>query len=85
MVIKISRKLAESCRTWGMKTLGCFRILQVAEDFAIMRSIIDAPRKYGLDIMETLAGTPEEFLAAIGIELPDWRESGQEEKIQGLN
>ena len=49
-----------------------------------MRSIIDAPRKNGLDVMEALAGTPEEFLAAIGIESPDWRESGQDEKIQGL-
>ena len=34
--------------------------------------------------MEVLAGTPEDFLAAIGIELPVWRESGQDEKIQGL-
>ena len=63
-----------------MKIPGCFRTLQGAEEFAIMRSIIDAPRKNGLDVMEVLAGTQEEFLAALGIELPDWRESGQDDK-----
>ena len=66
-----------------MKISGCFRTLQGAEDFAIMRSIIEV-RKNDLDIMEVLAGTPVEFLAAIGIELPDWWESGQDEKIQGI-
>ena len=54
-----------------MKISGYFRTLQGAEDFAIMRSIIDTTRKNGLDVMEVLAGPPEEFLAATGIELPD--------------
>ena len=54
-----------------MKISGCFRTLQGAEDFAIMRSIIDTARKNGLDVMEVLSGTPEQFLAAIGIALPD--------------
>ena len=64
-----------------MKISGCFRTPQGAEDFAIMRSIIDTARKNGLDVMEVLAGTPEQFLAAIGIELPDWWESDQNKKI----
>ena len=66
-----------------MKISGCFRTLQGAEDFAIIRSIIDTARKNGLDVMEVLAGTPEEFLAAIGIELPDWWGTIDEKK-QGI-
>ena len=60
-----------------MKISGCFRTLQGVEDIAIMRSIIDTARKYGLDVVEVLSGTPEQFLAAIGIELPDWWESAR--------
>ena len=66
-----------------MKISGCFRTLRGAEDFAIMRSIIDTARKNGLDVMEVLSGTPEQFLAAIGIPLPDWWESTQDKKKQG--
>ena len=66
-----------------MKISGCFRTLQGAEDFAIMRSIIDTARKNGLDVMEVLSGTPEQFLAAIGIPLPDWWESAQDKNKQG--
>ena len=35
-----------------MKISGCFRTLQGADDFAIMRSIIDTAHKYGMDVME---------------------------------
>ena len=59
-----------------MKVSGCFLTLQGAEDFGVMRSVIDAPRKNGLEVVEVLAGTPEKFLATIGIELPDWRIGG---------
>ena len=64
-----------------MKISGCFRTKRGAKDFAIMRAIIDTARKNGLDVMEVLAGTPEQFLAAIGIELPDWWKSDQDKKI----
>lgn len=40
-----------------------------------MRSIIDAPRKNGLDGMEAPVGTPERFRAVVGIALPGWRET----------
>ena len=66
-----------------MKISGCFRTLQGAEGFAIMRSIIDTARKNGLDVMEVLSGTPEQFLAATGIALPDCWKSAQGKNKQG--
>ena len=65
-----------------MKISGRFRNKRGAKDFAVMRAIIDTARKNGLDVMEVLAGTPEQFLAAIGIEFPDWQESDQDKKKQ---
>ena len=54
-----------------MKISGRFRTEQGAKDFAVMRSVVDTVRKNGLDVMEVLAGTLEQFLAAMGIEFPD--------------
>ena len=64
-----------------MKISACFRTLRGAEDFAFMRSIIDTARKNGLDVMEILSGTPEQFLAGIGIALPEWWESRRKEVV----
>ena len=35
-----------------MKISGCFQTLQGAEDFAIMRPIIDTAGKNGLDVLQ---------------------------------
>ena len=67
-----------------MNISGRFLTEQDAKDFAIMRSIIDTARKNGLDMMEVLSGRPEQFLAAVGIALPDWWESDQDMKIWGF-
>ena len=52
------------------KISGCFLTVRGAIEFAIIRLIIDTAHKNGLEVSGVLAGTPERFLAAIGIELP---------------
>ena len=48
-----------------------------------MRSIIEMARENGFDVMEVHSGTPEQFLAAIGIAFPDWRNSAPVKQKQG--
>ena len=59
-----------------MKVSGRFRTKRGAEDFAVMRSVADAPRKNDLNVIETLSGSSESSLKAIGIDA--WKgEPGQ--------
>ena len=50
-----------------MKVSGCFRTEQGADDFAVLRSVANTARKNKLNVMESLSGTSESFLKAIGI------------------
>ena len=51
-----------------MKVSGCFRTKQGADDFAVLRSVANTARKNKLNVMESLSGSSESFLEAVGIE-----------------
>ncbi len=48
-----------------MKISGCFRTLEGAQIFASLRSVISTARKQGVDILKTLAASPNQIKLAL--------------------
>ena len=50
-----------------MKISGCFRTLEGARIFALLRSIVSTARKQGYNILQVLTATPEQLMQSLAV------------------